>query len=82
MCRYICTIGTSPETHLHSNKHFYSNPLSFGIYADFEDDNEIDNSIRNKTSKLYKQNPVLNGLYIISELEDFLKSEQYKSPLG
>ena len=57
--------------------------MYFRIYADFEVDNEKDISILgNKTTNVYKQNPVLNGYHIVSELEDVLKSEYYKSPLG
>ena len=53
------------------------------IIADLEADNEIDGSnIGNKTTNIYKQNPVLNGYYIISELEDVLESGYYESPLG
>ena len=64
-------------------KHFHKNPSYFGIYADFEAHNEKDNSsVGNKTTNIYKQNPVLNGYEIISELEDVLKSEHHKSPLG
>ena len=64
-------------------KHFHKNPLCFRIIADFEADNEIDGSnIGNKTTNIYKQNPVLNGYFIISELEDVLKSGYYESPLG
>ena len=45
--------------------------------------NEKDNSIiGNKTTNIYKQNPILNGYRIVSELEDVLKSGYYKSPLG
>ena len=56
-------------------KHFHKNPLYFRIYADFGADNEKDNSkIGNKTTNIYKQNPVLNGYHIISELEDVLES--------
>ena len=33
-------------------------------------------------TNIYKQNPVLNGFYIISELEDVLESGYYESPLG
>ena len=36
----------------------------------------------NKTTNIYKQNPVLNGYEIVPELEDVLKSGYYKSPLG
>ena len=64
-------------------KHFHKNPLFFWIYADFEADNEKNNSIVwNKTTNIYKQNPVLNGYHILSELDDVLKSDYYKSPLG
>ena len=79
----ITSIKTSNESHIFWKKHFHENPLYFRIYADFEADNEEDNtSIGNKTTNIYKQNPVLNGYQIISELENVLKSEYYKSPLG
>ena len=79
----ITTIRISSESHLHWKNHFHKNPLCFRIYADFEADNEKDNSIvGNKTTNIYKQNPVLNGYHIVSELEDVLKNEYYKSPLG
>ena len=64
-------------------KHFHKNPLYFRIYADFKADDEIDiSSIGNKTTKIYKQNPVLNGCYIESESEDVLKSGDFTSPSG
>ena len=79
----ITSIKTSNESHLHWRKHFHKNPLYFRIYADFEADNEKDNTcIGNKTTNIYKQNPVLNGYRIVSELEDVLKSDYYQSPLG
>ena len=79
----ITTIRTSSESHLHWKNHFHKNPLYFRIYADFEADNEKDNSIvGNKTTNIYKQNPVLNGYRIVSELEDVLQSGYYKFPLG
>ena len=79
----ICTIRTSNESHIQWKKHFHKNPLYFRIIADFEADNEIDGSnIGNKTTNIYKQNPILNGYYIISDLEDVLKSGYYESPLG
>ena len=72
----ICTITTSSESHIQWNKHFHKNHLFSSIYADFEADNEIDNStIGNKTTNVYKQNQVLIGYRIISELEDVLKKE-------
>ena len=78
----ITTIKTSNKSHLHWENHFHKNPLYFRIYADFEADNEKDNSfIGNRTTNIYKQNPVLNGYHIVSELEDILKSDYYKSPL-
>ena len=79
----ITTIKTSNESHLQWKKHFHKNPLYFRIYADFEADNEKDISIvGNKTTNIFKQNPVLNGYHIVSELDDVLKSDYYKSPLG
>ena len=79
----ITTIRTSNESHLHWKKHFHKNPLYFRIYADFEADNEKDDSVvGSKTTNNYKQNPVLKGYHIVSELEDVLKSDSYKSPLG
>ena len=78
----ITTIRTSPASHIHWNKHFHKNPLCFRIYADFEADNENGNSnLGNKTTIIYKQNPVLNGYEIVSELEDNLKSGYYEFPL-
>ena len=77
------TIKTSNESHLHWKKNFHKNQLYFRIYADFEADNEKDDSsIGNKTTIIYKQNPVINGYRIVSELEAVLKSGYYKSPLG
>ena len=79
----ITSIKTSNKSHLHWEKYSHKNPLYFRIYADFEADNEKDNTcIGNKTIIIYKQNPVLNGYHVVSELEDVLKSEYYKSPLG
>ena len=36
----------------------------------------------NKTTNIYKQNPIRNGYEIVSELEDVLQSGYHKSPLG
>ena len=64
-------------------KNIFIKILFFRIYADFEADNEKDkSSIGSKRTNICKQNPVLNGYHIESELEDTLKSENYKSPLG
>ena len=71
----ITTIRTSGESHLHWRDHFHKNPLYSRIYADFEADVEKDNSsIGNKTTIIYKQNPILNGYRIESELNDNLQS--------
>ena len=77
------SIRTSNESHLHWKLLFHKSSLYFRIYADFEADNEKDNSIiGNKTTNIYKQNPVINGYRLVSELEDNLKSDYYKSLLG
>ena len=61
----------------------HKNPLYFRINADFEADNEKDNSsVGKKTTNIYKQNPVLNAYELVSELEDVLQNSYYKSPLG
>ena len=79
----ICTIRTSNESDLYWKKHFHKSPLYFKIIADFEADNDIDGSIiGKKTTNFYKQNPVLNGYYIIPELKDVLESGSYESALG
>ena len=79
----VTTIRISPESRIYWKKHFHRNPLYFRLYADFEADNDNDNSsIGNRTTNTYKQNPALNGYEIVSELEDVLKSGYYKSPLG
>ena len=64
-------------------KYFHEKPIYFRITAGFEADNEVDgSSVCNKTTNIYKQIPVLNGYYIISELEDVLESGYYESPLA
>ena len=79
----ITTFKTSNESHLHWKNHFHKNPLYFRIYADLEANDEKDNSsIGNKTTNVYKQNPILNGYRIVSKLEDVLRSGYHKSPLG
>ena len=79
----ITLIRTSSESHLYWKKHFYKKPSYFRIYADFEADNETDNSsICNKTTNIYKQNPVLNGYHTESELENVLKTDYCEYLLG
>ena len=71
------------NSYLLEKKHFHMNPLYFRINADFEADDEKDNSSTgNRTTIIYKQNPVLNDYHIESEMENVLQSEYYKSPLG
>ena len=72
----ITTNIISNESHLHwKKKHFYIDPLYFGIYADLEIDNAIDNSsIGNNTTNIFEQNPVLNGYHIEFGIENVLKS--------
>ena len=79
----ITTIKTLKKSHLHWEKHFHKNLLYFRTYEDLEADNEKDNSsIGNKTTKIYKQNPILNSYRMLSELEDAFQSGYHKSPLG
>ena len=79
----ITTIKTPTESHLHWKNHFHKYPLYFRIFADFVADNEKDNSnMGNKTTNIYKQNPVLNGYHIVSELEAVLQKGYHKSLLG
>ena len=79
----ITTTRTSNESHLHWKKHFLENPLYFRNIEDFQADIEIDISdTGNKTIGNYKQNLLCNGFYIVTELEDVLKSGFYKSPLS
>ena len=57
-----CTTRTSNESHLYWKKHFQKNPILFRFIAHFEADIEIDiSNIGNKTTNIYKQNPMLNG---------------------
>ena len=79
----MCTMRTSSESQLYWKKHVPKHPLFFKIVADFEADNEIDNSNTcKKTTSIYKQNPILNGYYILSELEDVFKIGYYEFLLG
>ena len=79
----ITSYSFSKDSHIYWKKHFHKIPLYFRIYADFECNNEINNSnIGNKTTNIFKQNPTCNGYYIVSELNDVLQSGYYKSPFG
>ena len=58
----ITTIRTSSESHILWEEHFHKNPICFRIYAVFEAANKYDNySIGNKTTNVFKKNPILNG---------------------
>ena len=71
----ITTTRSSPASHILWKNHFHKSPFYFGKYADFEADNETDtSSVGDKTTNIYKQNPVLNGYHIESKMEDVLKS--------
>ena len=83
LCKENQVLRTSPESHIYWKKYFQKNKLYFRIYADFEADNEKEETnIGNKTTNIYKQEPVCNGYQIVSELEDILKTDYHKSPLG
>ena len=57
----ITTIKTSNRPYINWKKHYHKNPVYFRIFADFEADNEIDDTyIGNKTINIYKQNSVCN----------------------
>ena len=76
-------LKTSPDSHLYWKKYFHKNKLYFRIYADFEADNEKENTnIGDKTTNIYKQEPVCNGYHIESELDQILKNGYHNSPLG
>ena len=77
------TIGNSHDFHIFKKDHFQENPIFFRIIADLEAVNGIDNSnIGTKTTNIYTQNPVLNGHYKISELENVSNGVHYQSTLG
>ena len=83
LCGENQKLKTSPESHIYWKKYFHKNKLYFRIYADFEADNKKENTIiGDKTTNIYKQEPVCNGYYIESELDHILKNGYRKSPLG
>ena len=68
----ITNIKISPEPHIHWKKYFQKNPSFFRLYADFEADNEKNySSSGNKTTTIFRRNPILNGYHVVSELEVF-----------
>ena len=65
----------SNEFHLYWKKYFPRNPFCFRIYADFEANNEVDNSrIAKKETNIYQQIPVCFGYYIVTETNGLLQS--------
>ena len=54
------------------------------LYADYEANNKIDKSniSGSKRTNIYKQNPVGNAYYIISQLNEVLQSDYFSSPVG
>ena len=78
----IAAIRVSKESHLIWKKYLHKIPLYFKIYGHFECNNKIEHShIGNKTTNIFKQNPMCNGFYIVSELNDVLQSG-YHSAFG
>ena len=79
----ITAIRVSKDSHLMWKKHFHKIPLYFRIYGDFECNNKRENSnIGNKTTNIFRQNPMCNGFYIVSEMNDVLQSGWHLSAFG
>ena len=76
------SIEVSKEAHVYWRDHFQKNPFYVRIVGDFVADNEIEDGkiVGNKTTNNCTQNSELNGYYIISELENVVKSGYYESP--
>ena len=53
----IITIRSSSDSHIHWKDHFHKNPFRYWIIADFEDDNEPEDSkaVCIRTTNNYKQ---------------------------
>ena len=60
-------IKTSNESYIYWKKHFHKNPSYFRIYANFEADNEIDNS-----SLGDKQLIFINNTHYIMDMKYYL----------
>ena len=79
----ITSENLNKESRLYRKDHFHKNPINFRSFADSKADNEIDNSnIGNKTTNIYGQNPIFKGCYIVSEMNDNVKTGYYESHLG
>ena len=62
LCKENQQLKTSSNSHIKWKKYFKKNKLDFRIYADLEADNKKENTnIGNKTTNIYKQEPVCNG---------------------
>ena len=66
----LTTIRTSSGSHLHWKGHFRKKPLYFMLILDFEVYNEIEDGkvVGNRVTIIYKQNSMVNGYNIVSEL--------------
>ena len=68
---------------IYIGENIFRNSLYFRICAIFGADVETDKSSISgkKTTIIYKHNPVCNGYYMVSEIDDVLKSGHYEFPL-
>ena len=79
----ITSIKTPNESQVYRKKYFHKVEIFVRIYADFEAENQIDKSNEgDRTTNIFKKNPVCSGYCIVSELNDVLHSGNYNSPLG
>ena len=70
------------DKQLNWKQHYQKIPLYFRIYADFECNNSpVESNVGLHTINIYKQNPVCNGYYILSDLPSILQSE-HRSKFG
>ena len=83
LCGENHKLKTSPDSHIYGKKYFHKNKLYFRIHADFEADNKKENTnIGDIITNIYKQESLCNVYHIESELDHFLRSGYYESPLG
>ena len=72
----------SIDTNIKWKNHNQKVPSYFKINADFKCINEKDNStIGEKSTNIFKQNPVCSEYYIVSDLPEVLRNE-FKSNFG
>ena len=62
----VTSTKLSREPYIFWENHFHRNPVPFRIIADFEAEYKIgdDKVVGKKTTKIYKQKPVIDGYYI------------------